>query len=196
MVKKEPSAPPELYPDLSNTEDDSARKYRLKQISEIRDFLEKEAESRGRLRRRYKSIYNTSYYVNTASGITAIGASTAAAISITTGVGIIASLPLGIVAITTGVISVASSAFCKTILRKVEKHEKIKNYAMAKLSSVCGLVSRALRDGQISDEEFQVILQEMESYREHKSQIRKKIRAELSTEREEEIRRDSEKKEF
>jgi hypothetical protein len=65
---------------------------------------------------------------------------------------------------------------------------------MSKLSSVNGLVSTALRDGDVSDEEFNIILLEMESYRDHKTQIGKKIRNELSAEKEQEIREEAQKK--
>ena len=37
----------------------------------------------------------------------------------------------------------------------------------------------ALQDGHISNEEFQIILQEMESYRDHKSQIRNRTIGEV-----------------
>ena len=50
---------------------------------------------------------------------------------------------------------------------------------LPKLSSVNGLVSKAIQDGNISNEEFQIILQEMESYRNHKSQIRNRITADV-----------------
>ncbi len=46
------------------------------------------------------------------------------------------------------------------------------------------------------DEEFQVILSEMESYRTHKSLIRRKVRNEFSNEREEEIRDEAEEKRY
>lgn len=199
-MKKEPTAPP-LYPQLSEINSttaelptDSAQQFRLKQIRDIRDQLEGEAETRGRLRRRYKSLYNTAHYVNFGSGLTAVASSTAAVISLSTAVGALASLPLGLVAISTGVISLVSSKVSKLVLKKVEKHERIKLIALSKLSSVNDLVSKALTDGKVSDTEFEIILAEMESYRNHKSQIRKKVRNELSTEREEEIREEAEKK--
>ena len=196
MVKKA-SAPPleseRIYPDLP-TETNADQNFRLKQIREIRDHLENEAETRGRLRRRYKSLYNATHYINIGSSLTAVASSTAATISLTTVVGALAALPLGIVAISTGVVGIISSKISKIVLQKCEKHERIKFVALSKLSSVNGLVSRALTDGEISDEEFQVIIQEMESYREHKSQIRNRVRSELSAEREEEIRTEAEKK--
>ena len=156
-MKKEPTAPP-LYPDLSSTTaelpTDSAQEFRLKQIRDIRNQLESEAETRGRLRRRYKSLYNTAYYVNFGSTLTAVASSTASVISLSTVVGALASLPLGIVAISTGVISLVSSKVSKLVLKKVEKHERIKLIALSKLSSVNDLVSKALTDGKVSDSEF------------------------------------------
>ena len=68
---------------------------------------------------------------------------------------------------------------------------------MLKLSSINGLISKFLKDGQISPEEFHVILAEIDSYRDHKSQIRKKIRTvikEMSAEKEEQIREEAEKR--
>ena len=106
-------------------------------------------------------------------------------------------MPLGFTAVASGVLSFVSAAVSKILLKKVEKHQQIKRIAAAKLSSVNGLVSRALQDGQISNDEFQIILQEMETYRDHKSQIRHRITAEvreLTVEKENEIREESLKK--
>ena len=103
-------------------------------------------------------------------------------------------MPLGLTAVAAGVLSVVSAAVSKILLKKVEKHQQIKLIASAKLSSVNGLVSRALQDGQISNEEFQIILQEMESYRDHKSQIRHRITAEVRELTVEERKRDSRRK--
>ena len=82
-------------------------------------------------------------------------------------------MPLGFTAVATGVLSVVSAGISKILLKKVEKHQQIKLITAAKLSSVNGLVSRALRDGNISNEEYQIILQEIDSYRDHKSLIKK-----------------------
>ena len=106
-------------------------------------------------------------------------------------------MPPGFTAVATGVLSVVSAGIIKILLKKVEKHQQIKLIAAAKLSSVNGLVSRPLQDGYISNEEFQIILQEMESYREHKSQIRHRITdevKELTVEKENGIREESLKK--
>lgn len=195
MPKREPTAPP-LYPKLDGIQDNGMT-FRLKQISEIRTFLESENETRSRLRRRYKSIYNTFFYISTASGVIAVGAGTAGMTVLGTGIGAPITLPLGIVSIAMGAASVGASALCKVLLKKVEKHERIKNLATAKTSSVNELVSDALKDNNISNEEFQLILAERENYREHKNQIRQRVRAEvkkMSDEMKEQIREEAEKK--
>ena len=178
-------------------EEDEGKTFRLKRISDIREFQEKELETRGRYRRRYKSAYNTAIYLNAGAGLTSVGSSVVVAATAATGVGIIASVPLGFTAVATGVLSVVSAAVSKILLKKVEKHQQIKLIAAAKLSSVNGLVSRALQDGHISNEEFQIILQEMESYRDHKSQLMNRTIGEvreLTVEKENEIREESLKK--
>ena len=118
MVKKsEPSAPP-IYPNLDefqhvqleDSTKDEGKTFRLKRISDIRETLEQELETRGRYRRRYKSAYNTAIYLNAGAGLTSVGSSIVAAATAATGVGIIASVPLGFTAVANGVLSVVSAA--------------------------------------------------------------------------------------
>ena len=170
------TAPP-IYPPLP---EDNGATFRLIQISEIRSFLESENETRSRLRRRYKSIYNTFFYISTASGVIAVGTGTAGMTALGTGVGTLVTLPLGCVSIVMGAASVGASALCKILLKKVEKHERIKNTAQAKMSSINGLVSDALKNNEISHEEYQVIMREHENYRELKNQIRRRVRTEVN----------------
>ena len=200
MVKKsepiEPTAPPlQLYPELpveqQHEQQEDGKTFRLKQISEIRSFLDSENEKRSRLRRRYKSIYNTFFHISAVSGIIAVGAGAA---GIGAPITVPITLPLGIAM---GSVSVGTSALCKLLLKKVEKHERIKNIAQAKLSSINRLVSNALKDNNVSDEEFQLILNEKENYREHKDQIRRRVRTEateINDEIKEQIRAEAGKK--
>ena len=57
---------------------------------------------------------------------------------------------------------------------KAKKHDKIKVLAEAKLDSISGIVSKAHDDANISHQEFQFILKEIEHYRILKEQIRTK----------------------
>ncbi len=185
-MRKEP-----IYPNLP---EDNGMTFRLKEISEIRSFLESENETRGRLRRRYKSIYNTFFYLSTTSATFAVGSGTAGIAALSTVIGAPITLPLGILSIVMGATSVGSSALCKILIKKVEKHERIKNLASAKASTVNGLVSDALKDNHISNEEYKLILAERENYREHKNQIRRRVKTAMNDELKEQIRASAEKK--
>ena len=137
MVKlSEPSAPPMIYPNLEeiqeDVQNDEGETFRLKRISDIREFLEQELETRGRYRRRYKSVYNTTVYVNALAGATSVASSIAAGTSALTGIGIIAAVPLGFTAVATGVLSVINAGISKILLKKVEKHQAYKTYSCCK----------------------------------------------------------------
>jgi hypothetical protein len=181
MVKK-PTAP--LYPELPFETGDPSQNVRLQQIHNIRDFLEKEVESRDKLRRRYKSTYNMFYSLTMGSGLVSVGTSSAAVGTLATGIGAPVSIPLGGVAIVSGLLSVSCSTLAKATMKKVQKHENIKYTAKTKLSSIDQIVSTALEDGTITDKEFQFILRENDSYRKHKQEIKERTRTALTTESE------------
>ena len=55
---------------------------------------------------------------------------------------------------------------------KAKKHDGIRVLAESKLNTIADHVSRALMDGQISDQEFRLITDEVEKYSKLKSEIR------------------------
>jgi len=64
----------------------------------------------------------------------------------------------------------------KKLFRKEGKHEKIAVLAQDKLSAVSDCISKALDDEDISEEEYSLIVSELDKFREMKEQIRAKIR--------------------
>ena len=66
--------------------------------------------------------------------------------------------------------------FNKMLMRKTEKHEKIKAIAETKLDTINGLISKALTGDKISDEEYTLILSKAIKYREMKEEVRSKTR--------------------
>ena len=89
-----------------------------------------------------------------------------------TGFGIVASPALAGVATVFGLLSAGFTVMSKRLKKKVTKHEKIYNLALAKLNSVSEFVSKALTDKRISDSEFTIILREVQKYHELKAAIR------------------------
>ena len=198
---KKPNAPnSNLYPELPEATEpsgasDQGVQFRLNKISEIRDFLENEVDQRDKLRRKYKTVWNVCYNTAQVSGLVALGLGGGAVGTIATGVGAVVSIPLGGVAIGGSVLSGLCVALGKSMMKKVEKHESVKRTAESSLNTVNDLVSRALEDGIVSNEDFHHILREMENYRGHKVGIKHRTRAnliELTTEREAQIRAEAE----
>ena len=98
-----------------------------------------------------------------------------------------------------GPVSAVCLALEKATIKKLEKHESVKGTAESGLNTVNDLVSKALEDRQVSNEDFHLILREMENYRGHKAGIKHKTRAalfELTADREREIRAEVEQVEL
>ena len=82
-----------------------------------------------------------------------------------------------------GFLGIIAGQFNKMLMRKAEKHEKIiKVIAETKLDTINGLISKALTDNKISDEEYTLILSEVIKYRKMKEDVRSKTRTSIDEE--------------
>ena len=70
------------------------------------------------------------------------------------------------------IISGFVKTFLKTIKNEKKKHNKIVTLARTKLNSRENKISKALMDNEISNEDFETIINEEEKYRELKESIR------------------------
>ena len=89
------------------------------------------------------------------------------------------------VALCTGILSMISKYSVKKSTSKAEKHEKIKTIASAKLDTISSHISNALSDNKVTDEEFRLILEELEKYKVMKEEVRSKTKKKIATETEE-----------
>ena len=89
------------------------------------------------------------------------------------------------VALFTGLLSIIGKYSVKKFTSKAEKHEKIKTIASTKLDTIISHVSKALSDNKVSDEEFKLILEELEKYKVMKEEVRSKTKKKTATETEE-----------
>ena len=62
---------------------------------------------------------------------------------------------------------------------KIEKHEKIAMLAVSTLNTINNVISKALSDYSISDEEYSLILLEFESFTRMKDDLRIKSKTSL-----------------
>ena len=86
------------------------------------------------------------------------------------------------VALFTGFLSIIGKYSVKKSTSKAEKHEKIKTIASAKLDTIASHISKALSDNKVTDEEFRLILEELEKYKVMKKEVRSKTKKKLATE--------------
>ena len=182
-IREQPTAPNVI----NHSSDDHGHSYRLKIIREIQAFLEKEIKDRETLSKKYfggAKIVNT---IDNALITITIGAEGTGAVLLATGVGSPFALALGISEVVTGAVSLFGNIFSKKATTKAEKHLKIKTLAVAKLDTIVTHISKAMMDNFISDEEFKLIMEEMDKYKALKEDIRSKTKKKLKTEEEESL---------
>ena len=63
----------------------------------------------------------------------------------------------------------------------------MKTIASTKLNTIASHISKALNDDKVTDEEFQLILEELEKYNVMKEEARSKTKKKISTETEESL---------
>ena len=182
-IREQPSAP-----DIVNGgHDDRGHSYRLKKIADIQKFFEDEIEKRDAFSKKYFRIAKiVNIADNTLIGIT-VCAEGAGAVLLATGVGAPFAVALRFSGVATGAISLIGNIFSKKATTKAEKHLKIKTLASAKLNTIASHISKAIMDDYISDEEFKLIMGEMDKYKAMKEEIRSNTKKKLKTEEEESL---------
>ena len=182
-IRETPNAPPVV----NGGADDRGHSYRLKIIREVQEFLEEEIKNREAFSKKYFRIAKVVNIVDNALITITIGAEGTSAVLLSTGVGAPFALALGISGVVTGAISLIGNIFSKKATTKAEKHLKIKTLAMAKLDTIASHVSKAMMDDFISDEEFKLIMEEMNKYKALKEEVRNNTKKKLKTEEEESL---------
>ena len=182
-IREQPTAPNVI----NGGSDDHGHSYRLKIIREVQNFLEEEINKRDAFSKKYfRKAKVVNMIDNTLITIT-IGAEGTSAVLLSTGVGAPFALALGISGVVTGAVSLIGNIFSKKATTKAEKHLKIKTLAMAKLDTIASHISKALTDDFISNEEFNLIMEEMNKYKALKEEIRNNTKKKLKTEEEESL---------
>ena len=83
------------------------------------------------------------------------------------------------ISIVMGLLRVVGNHAIKKISLKIEKHEKIAMLAVSSLNTISSLISKALSDGSIWDEEYSLILFEFETFTRMKEDLREKSKTSL-----------------
>ena len=182
-IREDPTAPPVV----NGGNDNRGHHYRLNMIREIQAFLETEINNRDAFSKKYFRIAKIVNMVDNALITVTIGAEGTGAVLLATGAGAPFALALGISGVVTGAISLIGNIFSKKATTKAEKHLKIRTLAAAKLDTIASHVSKALTDDFISNEEFNLILEEMNKYKALKEEVRNNTKKKLKKEEEESL---------
>ena len=180
-IREQPTAPNVV----NGGSDDRGHSYRLKIIREVQEFLEEEIKKRDAFSKKYFRIAKVVNMVDNGLITITIGAEGTSAVLLSTGVGAPFALALGISGVVTGAISLIGNIFSKKATTKAEKHLKIKTLATAKLDTIASHISKALIDNYINNEEFNLIMEEMNKAL--KEEIRNNTKKKLKTEEEESL---------
>ena len=154
-----------IYPKLPTAPpiEDQGQGYRLLKINEIQMFLEKEVATREALSKMYFRVAKIVDNVDTVLIAITLGGGAGGVDLLSTVIAAPAVIVIEGVALFTGLLSIIGKYSVKKSTSKAEKHEKIKTIASAKLDTIALHVSKALSDNKVTDEEFQLILEELES---------------------------------
>src|SRR6218665_2413917 len=160
------------YDDFNNEELPSAQSYRLQKIYEIEEEITQESDKRTALCTKYRKSIRIISVIDNALIVTMMGLNSSELGVLTTvivapAIAIATGTPVGV-----GLLIIIGGQISKELVLKVAKHEKIKTLAEAKLNTISSLISKALVDDNVSDEEYPLILNEFVKFNEMKEAIR------------------------
>ena len=158
-----------LYPPL-----ESGETHRLQHVAEVRFRLEQERDFRASMYKKYRRGTSVADGIDTALSVTSVGLAAS-------GVGLLSTIIVAPVAIglQAGTImcgllggGCGGTLVGRRLQAKARKHDLIRGLAESKLNTIADRISVALNDDKITEEEFRLILSEVDKYNQKKAEIR------------------------
>ena len=176
-----------IYPKLPTAPpiEDQGEGYRLQKINQIQTFLEKEVVNREALSNKYFRAARIVDNLDTVLIAITLGGGVGGIGLLSTVIAAPAVIAIEGVVLFTGLLSFIGKYSVKRSTFKAEKHEKIKMIASTKLDTISSHISKALSDNKVVDEEFKLILEELEKYKAMKEEVGSKTKKKIATETEE-----------
>ena len=165
--------------EINETDGKDGHIYRLKKNDEILEILIAERAKRNELSIKYNRGVNIIGVIDSCLGVTAIGLGITGVSLLSAIVAAPAVIGMEAVSIVMGLLRVVENRAIKKISLKIEKHEKIAMLAVSTLNTISSLISKALTDDSISDEECSLILLEFETFARMKEDLRIKSKTSL-----------------
>ena len=182
-IREPPTAPPVVNGGV----DDRGHSYRLKYIQDVQKFLEEEIKQREAFSKKYFRISRIINIVDSGLAAVTLGAGGTGSALMLTGVGAPIAAALAIGGVAFGGITIIGNFCSRKATFKAMKHKEIRALAVSKLNTVASHISKALMDDFISNEEFNLILEEMNKYKALKEEVRSNTKKKLKKEEEESL---------
>ena len=164
----------ELYPQLQI----DGNNFRLSRSCKVLEALESQVVHYENVRKKYNRARSVFVQVGAATGFLSVVFSAGGLGTGLTGVGLPIGISLGALGGFFGIASIGCGLALKRLSSKVSKHDQTVALAKAKTNTVSGLVSKALNNNEVSDNEFALIIAEKEKFNSLKQGIRQKYRKE------------------
>lgn len=138
--------------------------FRMETLQAMEQYLQEEIRTRQSLKKRYSYLKNSFAVLNYTLLVVSLVAGA-------TGVLVSPGILLSAVTSSVSIVSMICPALAKKMQTKSKKHSAIQNLAEEKLNTVYCHISKALNDDFISEQEFQQVYDDIESYRREKENI-------------------------
>ena len=182
-IREDPTVPPVV----NGGADDRGHSYRLKYIQDVQRFLEEEIKQRETFSKKYFRISRIINIVDNGLAAFTLGIGGTGGALMVTGVGAPIAAALAIGGAAFGGITIIGKFCSRKAAFKAIKHKEIRALAVSKLNTVASHISKALIDDFISNEEFNLILEEMNKYKALKEEVRSNTKKKLKKEEEESL---------
>ena len=182
-IREAPTAPPVV----NGGADDRGHGYRLKYIQDVQRFLEEEIKQHEAFSKKYFRISRIINIVDNGLAAVTLGIGGTGGALMVTGVGAPIAAALAIGGAAFGGITIIGKFCSRKAAFKAIKHKEIRALAVSKLNTVASHISKALIDDFISNEEFNLILEEMNKYKALKEEVRSNTKKKLKKEEEESL---------
>ena len=141
-------------------------------MAEVRFRLEKESDFKASMYKKYRRGANVADGIDTALLVTSVGLAASGVGLLSTIIAAPVAIGLQAGAIVCGLLGAGGKFVGRRLQAKARKHDLIRGLAEPKLNTIADRISVALNDDKITEEEFRLILSEVDKYNQMKNEIR------------------------
>ena len=149
-------------------------------MAEVGFRLEKERDFRASMYKKYRRGANVVDGIDTALSVTSVGLAASGVGLLSTIIAAPVALGFQARAIECGLLGAGGKLVGRRLQAKARKHDLIRGLAELKLNTIADRISVALNDDKITEEEFRLIVSEIDKYNKMKAEIRGRQKQSLS----------------